>query len=423
MQLALTGPDQLRQRVAWALHKIWVVSAVQIDRADAMVTYYRLLQNGAFGSYRDLMKAVTLNPAMGRYLNMLNNRSQASSGVAPNENYAREIMQLFTLGLSTLNPDGTPQTSAGVPLPAFSEEDVKELARILTGWTFGDGNPATLPRRLAAENYRVPMEPVERYHDIGPKRLLGVAFPAGQTAVQDLEQALDVLFDHANLAPFVSRQLIQQLVTSNPSPAYARDVAAVFDGSGGDLATVVRTILTHPEAARSNEMTGKLSEPVLFVVSQLRGLNATVTNHPFMADKAEEMGQKVFYPPSVFSYFSPGYRVRGTVGPTGAPLGGPEFQILTAVTALVRVNFIGSLLAGHFGEAVVVDYAPFVALAGNPGALVDAVSDLFMGGRMSPEQRAETVAAVRVSPASKGVERVKTALYLTLVAAQAQVDR
>ncbi|MEQ1870118.1 MAG: DUF1800 family protein [Vicinamibacterales bacterium] len=422
MSLALTGPDQLRLRVAWALHKIWVVSGVEVDSPRAIVTYQRLLLNGAFGNYRDLMRDITLNPAMGRYLNMLNNRSQAVTGVPPNENFARELMQLFTLGIATLNADGTPQV--GAP-PSYTEQDVKELARILTGWTFGDGNPTTVPTRLARENYGVPMEPVARYHDSDAKTFLGEEFPAGRTAQQDLDQALDLIFRHANVAPFISRQLIQQLVTSNPSQAYVADVAAVFDGAGGargDLTAVVRAILTHPEASVSTNTSGKLSEPALFVVSVLRGLNAVVTDHPFMSDKSEAMGQKVFYPPSVFSYFSPSYRVRGTSGPAG-PLTGPEFQGLTTVTALERVNFVGALLGGHFGADVAIDYAPFTSRAADPAALVDYCSLLFMGGRMSIEERAELISAVRATSASNAPERVRTALYLTLTAAQAQVDR
>jgi uncharacterized protein (DUF1800 family) len=429
MQVALTGPDQLRQRVAWALHKIWVVSAVEVDRSDAIVTYYRALSNGAFGNYRDLMGAITLNPAMGRYLNMLNNRSQQVTGVPPNENYPRELMQLFSIGLSALNANGTAVLDGdGRPIPTFTEADVQALARILTGWTFGDGDPATLPRRLARrENYRVPMEVVERFHDAGAKTFLGQQFPAGQSALQDLEQALDVLFNHPNVGPFVSRQLIQQLVTSNPSPAYVAAIAGVFADNGGgvrgDMAAVVRAILTHPDAATSTTSSGKLAEPVLFVVSQLRALNASVTDHPFMSDKVADMGQKVFYPPSVFSYFSPGFRVRGTAGPGGAPLVGPEFQILTSVTALERANFVGALVGGHFGDDVSIDYAPFTSRASDPAALVDYVNLLMMGGQMSLEERTEIIAAVRVSPATQPRERVRTAVYLTLVAAQSQVDR
>jgi uncharacterized protein (DUF1800 family) len=428
MELALTGPDQLRQRVAWALHKIMVVSANEIASAPGIVTYHRLFLNGAFGNYRDLMRDVTLNPAMGRYLNLLNNKSQAVTGVLPNENYARELMQLFTIGIPKIDKRGLPiAVPPGTSPTAYTEQDVKELARIFTGWTFGDGNPATIPTRAGSENYKVPMEAVANYHDKGEKVFLGQTFPAGQTAKQDLDQALDLLFNNSNLGPFVSRQLIQQLVTSNPSPAYVADVAAVFsnddgDGVRGDLAAVVRAILTHPEAGQATANSGKLSEPALFVASVLRGLSAVVTDHPFMSDKAEAMGQKVLYPGSVFSYFSPGYKVRGTSGP-GGPLGGPEFQILTSVTALERANFVASLIGGFFGTNVTIDYTPFTNRAPDAVALVDYCSLLFMGGRMSEEARLEIINAVRASSTTNMTERVRTALYLTLTAGPFQVDR
>jgi uncharacterized protein (DUF1800 family) len=427
MQLALTGPDQLRQRVAWALHKIWVVSAVEVPDADAIITYYRILLGGAFGNYRDLMRAVTLNPAMGRYLNMLNNRSQQATGVPPNENYARELMQLFTLGLTRLNLDGTPMLdSAGRPIPSFSETDVQELARILTGWTFGNDTSQPTPSWDHEENYRMPMRPVAEYHDPGAKFFLGHTFTPGQTATQDLDQALDVLFTHPNLAPFVSRQLIQQLVTSNPSPAYVAAVADVFNSPGrrGDLGAVLRAILLHPEAQAATAASGKLAEPVLFIVAPLRALGAVVADHPFMSDRAEAMGQKVFFPPSVFSYFSPGYRVRGTAVGNGPPLGGPEFQILTSVTALERANYIGSLLGGDFGDDVTIDFSPFTARAADPAGLVDYCNLVFLGGRMSAVERQIIIAAVRASSTRGSVEeRTRTALYLTLVLAQSQVDR
>lgn len=426
MQLALTGPDQLRQRVAWALHKIWVVSAIEVPSTTAIVTYYRLMMNGALGNYRDLMEAVTLNPTMGRYLNMLNNRSQHATGVPPNENYARELMQLFTLGVALLNPDGTPVLDAsGTPVPAYTEEDVSELARILTGWTFGDGNPATTPSNLARENYAVPMEAVPAFHDPTPKVFLGYTFPAHQSAMQDLEQALDILFNHPNVGPFVSRQLIQQLVTSNPSPQYVADVAAVFNNPAarGDLRAVVRAILLHPEASAATTTSGKLSEPVLFVVSTLRALGATVADYPFMSVYAEAMGQKVFYPPSVFSYFSPGFRVRGTNTGSSPPLAGPEFQTLTSVTALERANYVGNLLAGRYGSAVTVDLTQFDARAADPEALVDYCNLVLAGGRMAPEERSVIVRAVRNSATTGTVERVRTAIYLSLVIASSQVDR
>ncbi len=270
MHLALTGSDQLRQRVAWALHKIWVVSAVEVDSPGGIVTYHQALLNGAFGNYRDLMRTITLNPAMGSYLNMLNNRSELVTGVPANENYAREIMQLFTIGIPLLNPNGTPIVDAsGAPVPAYTEADVKALARIFTGWTFGDGSASTIPRRLARENYRVPMEAVPAYHDVTEKMFLGRQFPAGQSASDDLEQALDTLFNHPNMAPFVSRQLIQQLVTSNPSPGYVADIAAVFSGSHGDIASVGTR---RPDASGSGHHDGHVGQARR--TSAVRGLDA-----------------------------------------------------------------------------------------------------------------------------------------------------
>jgi uncharacterized protein (DUF1800 family) len=422
LRLALIGPDQLRQRVAWALHKIWVVSAVEVNNSSGIVAYERILLNDAFGNYRTLMRDVTLNPAMGRYLNMLNNRSQAITGVLPNENYPRELMQLFTLGIPLLSPSGVPVLdSDNHQIPVYTEADVKELARILTGWTFGDGDPTTIPTKFGIETYKAPMEAVERFHDTDAKTFLGVFFPPGQTAQQDLDHALDVLFNHSNVGPFVSRQLIQQLVTSNPSQNYVRDIAAVFDNNGngirGDLPSVLAAILMHPEAHVTSNTSGKLTEPALYVTSVLRGLNATTTDQTFLVSRTSEMGQNVFYPPSVFSYFSPGYRVRGTA------LGGPEFQILTTVTSLARANFAGNLVAGRFGANIVIDYAPFNALATDPNALVDYCNLLFMGGQMSSAERTEIINAVRVSSATQLTERVRTAIYLTIAAAQFQVDR
>jgi uncharacterized protein (DUF1800 family) len=243
----------------------------------------------------------------------------------------------------------------------------------------------------------------------------------------ELNHALDVIFQHPNVGPFVAKQLIQQLVTSNPSPSYVQAVAAVFDNNGsgvrGDLVAVIHAILTHPEATAMNASTGgKLAEPALFIVSTMRALNATVTDHPFMTDHAESMGQKIFFPGSVFSYFAPSFRVRGTDG-GGVPLLGPEFQGLTAVTALERANFIGEMLGGFFGSSVTIDYSPFTSKAADPAALVDFCNQTFMGGRMSTTERTEIINAVSVTSAGNTTERARTAIYLTLTAAQAQVDR
>ncbi len=289
---------------------------------------------------------------------------------------------MFALGLTRLNRDGTPQTGPhGEVLAAYTEEDVKELTRMLTGWTFGDGNPNVAPTSLTDDNDTVPMEPVERFHDNGAKRLLGVDVAAGQTARQDLKQALDIVFAQPSLPPFVCRQLIQRLVTSNPSPGYLADVVGVFENNGagirGDLRAVVQAILTHAEANLGAADRGKLMEPALFIVSQLRTLDATVADHPFMSDLAAEMGQRVLYPPSVFSYYSPFFRVRGT------PLFGPEYQIHTSVSALVRINFVGKLVSGGFGDDVRIDWTPYRSIAADAAALVDLINLRFLGGMMT----------------------------------------
>jgi uncharacterized protein (DUF1800 family) len=268
------------------------------------------------------------------------------------------------------------------------------------------------------------------WHDTTAKTFLGQPFGAGVPAVDELNHALDVIFQQPTLPAFVSRQLIQQLVTSNPSPAYVQAVSAVFMNNGGgvrgDLAAVVRAILTHPEAlASSNPVTtgGKLAEPVLYVTSIMRAFNATVSDHPFMTDRSEVMGQRVFYPPSVFSYFSPGYRVRGTDDGSGVPLLGPEFQGLTSVTALERANFVSDLLAGRYGTNVTIDYSPFTSKASDAAALVDFCAEVFMGSRISTEMRNAIITAVNASAATSLTDRANTAIYLTLTAAQAQVDR
>ena len=241
---ALYGPDQLRQRVAFALHQIIVVSGVDITLPSRLTPYLQVLDRNAFGNYRNLLQEITLNPAMGNYLDMAGNTS-----TNPNENYAREVLQLFTIGLYQLNQDGTPVLDgSGQPIPAYDQNVVNAFARVFTGWNFATA-PAT-----GIVNYIDPLVATESRHDTKAKTLLqGVTLPPNQKAAKDLSDALDNIFQHPNVPPFISKQLIQHLVTSNPSPSYVRRVADVFtnNGSGvrGDLKAVVRAILLDPEAA------------------------------------------------------------------------------------------------------------------------------------------------------------------------------
>ncbi|MEO5925375.1 MAG: DUF1800 family protein [Bryobacteraceae bacterium] len=412
-QNALQGQDQLRQRVAWALSQIWVASAIKVDNTHAMVPYIRVLEENAFGNVRDVLEKVTLTPAMGEFLDMVNNKK--ASGVAPNivmpnENYARELIQLFTLGLTVLNPDGS-TTGA----PTYGQADILEMARVLTGWTYGDAIAGD-PTRINSRYYDGPMEPVANFHDLGSKTVLGATFAANQTARQDLAQALDLLFNHRNIAPFISKQLIQRLVKSNPSPQYISDISAVFANNGlgvrGDLKAIVKAILLHPEASATPN-SGKFSEPALFLTTLARGLNSTVIDHPYMTDFSQDMSQRIWFAPSVFNYFSPGYRTPGGVT-------GPELQIWSTATAMTRTNFVAALVSGGFGSNFTIDTTPYVPVAGNPAALVDTANANLMGGTMGPEMRQAILTALASS--TSNTDRIRTVLYLIGSSMQYQVE-
>ena len=321
--MRFTGEDQLRQRVAFALSEIWVVSAVGgVPDAYAFPPYWRIFRDNAFANYRDIIKAVTLNPAMGRYLNMANNnKGNAAKGTAANENYARELMQLFTLGLTQLNADGSPgaRSDNTSPVPTYNQDVVTNMAKALTGWTYPTAPGATPRKPTIRPSTAGQMFAVEAEHDTTAKTIFdGIKLPAGQTAEQDLESVLDALMAQNTMAPFVSQQLIQHLVTSNPSPAYIGRVAKVFldNGSGvrGDMKAVITAILTDPEAragdvpdAAVSANFGHLREPVLFMANILRGLNATLGANSTIYNNTANMGQNLFHAPSVFSYFSPQY--------------------------------------------------------------------------------------------------------------------
>ncbi|MEO8099121.1 MAG: DUF1800 family protein [Acidobacteriota bacterium] len=414
-QNALQGPDQLRQRVAWALSQIFVASAIKVDNTHAMVPYIRILEDGAFGNVRDLLTKVTLSPAMGEFLDMVNNKkANPETGTMPNENYPRELMQLFTLGLVNLNPDGSPTTA-----PAYTQADILEMARILSGWTYGD-TVAGDPTRINQPFYDGPMEPVSRYHDLGAKTLFSGTpfvsnFPANQTPRADLDQALNALFNHPNIGPFLVKQLIQRLVKSSPSATYIGDVVAVFNNNGqgvrGDLKAVVQAILLHAEASATPN-SGKFSEPALFLLTFARGLNSTVVDHPYLTDFSQDMGQRIWFAPSVFNYFSPGYRLNGVLG--------PELQIWSTATAMTRTNFVAALVSGGFGTDFKIDTTPYLGVAGNPQSLVDTADSLVMGGAMGAEMRQSILTALASSTGN--TDRIRTVLYLIGSSMQYQVE-
>ena len=415
---AMTGEDQLRQRMAFALHQIFVVSGVKVDDSHSYVPYLRTLQADAFANYRKVMEDITLEPAMGEFLDMVNNdKVDPKSGASPNENYARELMQLFTLGLAQLNPDGTTRNDLnGVPLPSYTQADVTAFARVFTGWTYPPRAGRTT-RGHNPRNYSGPMVFYDPNHDQGIKHLLNGAVLAASNGTQrDLEAALDNIFNHSNVGPFVAKNLIQHFVTSNPSTGYVGRVAAVFNNpaSRGDLKAVITAILMDSEAVNPPVATGgHLREPVLHVASVMRALSGTIADHPFLSDSTEVMGQKLLFAPSVFNYFSPGYRI------LGGTMAAPEFQILTAQTVVERVNYVGNLLYGNFGNEVKLNTGRFVSAAADPQVLLDMVNAEIMGGQMMPDMRAAILTAVHAQNSNKN--KALAALYLAASSSQYQV--
>jgi uncharacterized protein (DUF1800 family) len=326
---ALGGEDQLRQRVAWALFNFLALGGG--PPVYGKFTYRTMMERHALGSYKDLLREVTLNAAMGHFLN--NDQNEASR---PNENYARELMQLFSVGLVMLNPDGsTLRDARGAPLETYNQDDVKAATRALSGWGFDwvQGPPA----RTDFGYFGRPMVPKTHQgaHDTGAKLLMGRSIPAGQSIRADLESLLDILVDHPNTAPFVARRLIQNMVSSDPSPAYLGRVSAVFAQSRGDLKAVVRAVLLDPEAragdnpAHRDPRTGKIKEPVLALTMMLRGMGCrAAVMDPYNPVWPLYPGQLPYEAPSVFGYFSPNHRTAETlrVAPEERLLIGNEFS-------------------------------------------------------------------------------------------------
>ena len=304
---AINGPDQLRQRVAFALSQIMVISSTEVGISYAQREYQQMLLNDAFGNYRTLLEDVTLSPEMGLFLNMVNNaKGNVAKNTHPNENYGREVLQLFSIGPNQLNADGTTVLDGtGAPVPTYTQTQVQGFAAAFTGWTY-PATPGTTSKFGNPQYFLGPMVAFDAQHDMTAKSLLsGVTTATGQTSAADLKTALDNIFNHPNVGPFIGKQLIQFLVTSNPSPAYVSRVSAVFnnDGTGtrGNLGAVVKAILLDPEA-RGTPATpanfGKLREPVEYEVAMLRQFNATSDGVAPISPIAG-MGQPIFGAPSV----------------------------------------------------------------------------------------------------------------------------
>jgi uncharacterized protein (DUF1800 family) len=434
---ALTAKDQLRQRVAFALGQIMVASGRDLNDVPAYMTpYLQVLDRNAFGNFRQLLYEMTLNPAMGQYLDMAGNNKSM-----PNENYAREVLQLFSVGLDQLNQDGTPKLDAqGDHIPTYDQSTITNFARVFTGWRI----PAVVGRQGVADFITPMTVGSENNHDTAQKVLLnGQVLPAGQNSTQDLNAAIDNIFNHPNVGPYIGKELIHHLVTSNPSPAYVGRVAAVFNNNGagvrGDMKAVITAILLDPEARgdlKTDPNYGHLREPVLYITSLLRTFNATsdfdlsgsnsfsgYTNGT--ANYPSTMDQDLFRSPTVFNYFPADYVMPGT-----ADVLGPEFGILSATTTLKRANFVNTLVFSGITPAqpdrptgTQLDFSNWQSQGGNPQGLVDSLNALMMHGAMSNGMRAAIVQNVSNISASNPLLRAQTAIYLVATSSQYQVER
>jgi hypothetical protein len=435
---AVNRPDQLRQRVALALQQIVVVSNLEVSGTYGFRHYHNMLLEQSFGNYRELLRKVSLSPVMGDFLNNANN-----DRAAPNENFARELLQLFSIGTCELNANGT--LKGGHCIPTYDNETVRAYAYALTGWTYPPGGATPWgcwPQGTHCRYYGGDMVPVAQYHDTGARTLLsGVSLPSGHTAPQALEAVLDSLMNHPNIGPFIGKQLIQHLVTSNPSPAYVQRVATAFNtgrfdsfgtGQRGDMRATVAAILLDPEARNPNPGTnfGRLREPVQFFTGVLRALNGRTDGEALGWWWGEQLRQHMFRPPSVFNFYPPDYPVAGTA------LVGPAFGIHNANTALQRINYLNYLLfwggsapAADVPNAVGtrVELDRFLSDADDPAALVDRLSMLALGETLPAGPRAQVIQAVSAyAPVNNDTvrrNRVRQAAYLVFASPQYQVIR
>ncbi len=425
---AIAGGDQLRMRTSFALNELWVVSAQTVNDPLGYTNYLRALSKDALGNYLNVMTDVTLTPAMGNFLNMVNNDAPPP-GEHANENYAREIMQLFTLGLNQLNPDGTPVLdSSGNPIPTYTQADVMDLGRAFTGWTFPP-TPGKPQQNHNPEFYGGPMVAVESLHDSGQKTILGQTIPAGGSAEQDLAAALGIIFNHPNVGPFVAQQMIEHLVTSNPSPAYVQRVATAFNtgtfnsyGSGkrGDMQAMVAAILLDPEARRGDNPAtvvvtdGKLREPVVLIASIARAFHAK-TDAGGLANWSANMSQDIFSPATVFNFFPPANPIAGTT------LNGPEFAIFDTNTSLARMNFINAAVYQALGQNTTLDFSPVIG-AGTSDQMVAWLDTLFLHGSTPTQMKQTILTAVAAVDPTDTTGQAEAAIYLYLSSSMYEVQ-
>lgn len=470
---ALNGPDQVRARVAFAWSQVFVVSMVDSNVAfnvRGVAGYMDMLNAKGLGKYRDLLESVSLHPMMGLYLTSIRNRKEnAATGRVPDENYSREVMQLFSIGLYELNTDGTLKLTAGAPKDTYTPSDISNLAKVFTGWSWAcpsaddrcftsgvDNDNNSDPDRLVK-----PMRAYPQFHAPTEKKFLGVTVPDQGTnadPVTSMKVALDTLAAHPNVGPFLARQMIQRLVTSNPSPGYIGRVATAFNQSGGDLKALVKAVLLDTEARSATlaqaDSFGKLREPLLRATAFLRAFESASDSGDFLIgltdDPASSLGQTALRAPSVFNFYRPGFMPAGGNLAQGQLLS-PEMQITHETSLAGYANVMrtvvdaGSGAAGYDGKSTLGrDVKPeylrnatskWVTLADTPDALVDQVNQRLLYGRMPADLKTEIVGAITkiAIPAATGTNqtaidtarknRLKSAIYLTLLSPEFLIQK
>ena len=461
---ALSSSDQLRQRTAFTLSQIIVTSAAEAqlandaDDAHGLAAYLDILSEHAFGNYRDILQSVSTHPTMGVYLTSLGNRGD--NGRTPDENYAREVMQLFTIGLFELNMDGTQKLVNGQPVETYDMDDIRNLAKVFTGWSWGNqGTPDPSNTRFGGGNADpmrrvIPMQFYPQYHSPDAKTFLSANIPAGTSGVESMRIALDTLFAHPNTAPFIAKQYIQRMVTSNPSPGYVQTVAQAFAtgrftspntnrtfgaGSRGDLRAVVAATLLHPEArsAAATADSGKLREPILRLSAMLRAFEATSqTGNWRIGDTDATMFQTPMKAPTVFNFFRPGYVPPNTTIASKPGLVAPEFQIAHEVSVATYANTmqnwvpngLGTVPAGSglTGNDVRPQYTAARALAGNADQLADHLNLMLTANALDPATRNSIRDAIATIPATANnaaANRVNLGVFMTMMTPEFLVQK
>lgn len=464
---AITGKDQLRQRVTFALSEIFVISfqnATLASMPRSVASYYDMLGAHAFGNFRDLLQDVTLHPAMGIYLSSLGNQKTAGAR-EPDQNYAREVMQLFTIGLNQLNIDGSNKLDgSGKPIPTYTNDDIAGTAKIFTGWSWagpdktngrflGNNSPKPDPNkdRLPMQNYvqyheltqysTDPHDPLEipksiLYSDTDPTHHVASAsdglIPENTSGEDSLKIALDTLFNHPNVGPFIGRQLIQRLVTDNPSPEYIKRVAQAFNDNGngvrGDMKAVIKAVLLDSEAVDPTNTTknpsynantaGKLREPVIRMANWMRAFHVSSTSGNFKLANTDNpvssLGQTAMNSPSVFNFYRPDYQAPNTT--FGASMVEPEMQITDETSVFGYLNILRAAVGNGIGSSndIKADYSVEIQLAATPDLLLDRISLLLLQNKMSTDLRTNILAAINSNKNNSGSNIVKLAIFLTM---------